>query len=895
MIFFNLLVPGFVFAESEQKNSQSYFESSGAVKDKLAASELNDFETMPHYTYTEEISYDDGNPDRAAKISEKAGHGGAVKMSLPEDKESAMVTSGVFQFWDDDKPDPGGTEFEVEVWDSDEDGEPNERIAGPIEAEAIRDTDTWTEVDLTDEEIVVEDDFFMLFVQTDIYDESPALAEDRTNPSSGRNYIYNGDGEWSPPGNFPVGNYMIRSKVDYEIDQPTITSPEEELITSETEIDVEGEASPGTSIDLTLNDDIVESKDISEDGVFEMENVALSEGENILVAENYIEEDGNEEKVHESEPVTVISDTEEPELTIDSPEDGEVLEDNKVTVEGTVKDDNLDTVEVNNGDVELDGVDYSKNLLLNDGENDITVVAKDKAGHTTTEKITIEIIDDTPTTEVGVEKVWKGKELDTVEVNLLADGDKETSTELTKDEDWKHVFEDLPKENEDDTEIEYTIEEEDLDNYDAAIIGDADEGFTITNTEIEDEPETTEVAVEKVWKGQELADVTIDLLADEKNLDSIELSEKNDWEYEFTDLPKEDEDGEEISYTVEEEDLDDYESKISGDQEDGYTVVNTEIEKEPDPKEIKRINGDLRYDTAIDISRENWAKGELEDEAVVLATGNDFADALAGVPLAEALDTPILLVPSGTSDVEKEIQKQVYNEVNRLDAEKVYILGEKNAVPYDVEKQFENTERLAGDNRVETAVAIADWLVDNQFIDGKKAVVANGYDFPDALSVASSAAQNDLPILLTQTDELSKGTANALEGLGDDEVDVKETYTIGGPKVVSENVFFELPESTRLSGDDRYQTNEAIIEEFGIKGDELYVATGHDYADALTGAVLASQHDSTVVLVQDEVQKVLDRTLDTIVGIDPDIVTIFGGRDAVSDKIQKQLDDALNN
>src|SRR5699024_1408531 len=118
---------------------------------------MEPFYTMPGG----EIGYDDGSPDNAREFYD-AGNGGAVKMSLPDDKDSAVITDGVCQFWDDDFPNPGGTAFAVEVWDaSGEGGQPGEKIAGPIEAEAVRDTSEWTVVDLSKEQLIVDDDFYM--------------------------------------------------------------------------------------------------------------------------------------------------------------------------------------------------------------------------------------------------------------------------------------------------------------------------------------------------------------------------------------------------------------------------------------------------------------------------------------------------------------------------------------------------------------------------------------------------------------------------------------------------------------------------------------------------------------------------------------------------------------
>ena len=59
-----------------------------------------------------------------ARVFYDAGNGWAVKMSLPEGRDSAIVTDGVFRFWDTEWPVPGGTEFAVEVWDAGSNGMP---------------------------------------------------------------------------------------------------------------------------------------------------------------------------------------------------------------------------------------------------------------------------------------------------------------------------------------------------------------------------------------------------------------------------------------------------------------------------------------------------------------------------------------------------------------------------------------------------------------------------------------------------------------------------------------------------------------------------------------------------------------------------------------------------
>ncbi|RDW22226.1 hypothetical protein CWR48_00530 [Oceanobacillus arenosus] len=312
------------------------------------------------------------------------------------------------------------------------------------------------------------------------------------------------------------------------------------------------------------------------------------------------------------------------------------------------------------------------------------------------------------------------------------------------------------------------------------------------------------------------------------------------------------------------------------------------VEKAPeqDPKEfpkaeveqIDRIKGSNRYETAIEVSKQGWEKGSVEK--VILASGQDFADALAGVPLAAAWDTPILLTQKD------KLLDQTIKEIKRLGAKEVTILGGEvavgKAVVETLEKEGLTVGRIKGSTRYETAVEIANKLTDGK---AEKVVVASGKEYADALSVAALAARDGLPILLTQDSKLTKATAEAITSLG-----AKESLVLGGNSAISEKVAKELPSAKRLSGKDRYETNIAILNEFGVNSDGVYIASGNSFADALSGAVLAAKEDSAVVLVHGKVPgKVSEYLLDQ----DVDKMSIFGGTVAVNDAVKEELDDIL--
>ena len=160
-----------------------------------------------------------------------------------------------------------------------------------------------------------------------------------------------------------------------------------------------------------------------------------------------------------------------------------------------------------------------------------------------------------------------------ITVNLLADGVVTETVTVTEADGWAWSFENLAKYKDHGTEIVYTVTENQVDAYITEV-----NGYNITNTHA---PEKTSVNVVKAWAdsdnqdGIRPADVTVKLLANGKATGlTLILSSGNNWNGTFTDLDKY-EAGQEIVYTVVELAVESYETVITGDQKDGYTVTNS--------------------------------------------------------------------------------------------------------------------------------------------------------------------------------------------------------------------------------------------------------------------------------------------------------------------------------
>jgi bacillopeptidase F len=379
----------------------SYYSEEASVTITGGENAEQNIELKPFIGYPGEIGYDDGTAENARAFYD-AGNGWAVKMSLAEGNEKAAVTGGLFRFWDTEWPVPGGTDFQVAVYDaSGPDGTPGKKLAGPFDATALRNGE-WTHVDLSEHGIMVEGDFYMVYIQSHPNPNTPGLGTDEDGEWSGRSYQMVG-GAWSQSPE-DEGNYMIRATVNYEVTAPVITSPADGSFTNEENVTVSGTAAPTTTVEIYNNGEEVASVATTDEGTFSAD-IMLEDGANTLTAKAVTEQGSTDE----SAPVTITLDQTKPAVSITSPVDGMKTNRESVTVTGTVEETNLDWVKVNGQEAQVDeNGNYSHRMLLNEGENVIEVVATDKAGNNESKTV----------------KVYAKFEAPVIE-NLMPDTDKE--------------------------------------------------------------------------------------------------------------------------------------------------------------------------------------------------------------------------------------------------------------------------------------------------------------------------------------------------------------------------------------------------------------------------------------------------------------------------------------
>ncbi|MCS0670413.1 cell wall-binding repeat-containing protein [Cytobacillus firmus] len=291
---------------------------------------------------------------------------------------------------------------------------------------------------------------------------------------------------------------------------------------------------------------------------------------------------------------------------------------------------------------------------------------------------------------------------------------------------------------------------------------------------------------------------------------------------------------------------------------------------EPD---VYRISGMDRYETAVNVAYEGWHHTGANE--ILLATGTDFPDALAAAPLGYYLDAPILLTKKNS------LPNSVIQAIRDLDVEKVTIIGGTGVVSQGVENYLKNTlgltvGRISGKTRYETAVQIA-----NKLPLQETSIVVSGENYPDALSIGPYAAMNGIPILLTQANTLPSPTAAQAKKYS-------HTFVIGGTGAVSENVRKQLPGPDRISGKNRYETSANVSKQLFSAGiDSAFVTTGSNFADALTGSVLAGFYAQPIVLTTPNTLHPAAKEL----FVEEQVLwyTIIGGKGAVSLDVEGEI------
>ena len=295
---------------------------------------------------------------------------------------------------------------------------------------------------------------------------------------------------------------------------------------------------------------------------------------------------------------------------------------------------------------------------------------------------------------------------------------------------------------------------------------------------------------------------------------------------------------------------------------------------------VERWAGPDRFATAVAVAEQAWPDGAT---VAFLASGREFADALAGGVAAARRGGPLLLTePDHLPDV-------VADALGRLGVRRVVVLGGPVAVADEVldalRAQVRDVDRWSGPDRYATAVRISRQV----FRDGAPVVhVATGEAFADALAAAPAAVAAGGPVLLVEPDRVPDVVVDEITRLAPQRIVV-----LGGPAAIRRAVEDRLgelaPEVVRRAGDDRYATAAELARAW--VGDDavgtVLVASGEDFPDGLGAGAAAGLLGAPVLLATAD--GIPDATWDAYAQLGPRRVVVVGGTTALSGRVQRHL------
>lgn len=295
-----------------------------------------------------------------------------------------------------------------------------------------------------------------------------------------------------------------------------------------------------------------------------------------------------------------------------------------------------------------------------------------------------------------------------------------------------------------------------------------------------------------------------------------------------------------------------------------YDMTDVDIpSQKPTETSVERLAGSNRWETAIQIAEQLKKTQKIEKfQTILVASGNNFVDALAGSYLSTAQNAPILLSwGNGGNYAHLDTENIEYIKANLAENGTVYILGGTAAVPelYEAGLAGLNVRRLNGANRFETNLQI---LQTAGVPAGSEILVCTSTNYADSLSASATGK----PVLLVWNERksLTDEQKTWLEGLTDC------TFTIiGGETAVCAELKEALGaygEVNRLNGANRFDTSVLVAETYFSAPEALVLTYGNDFPDGLCGALLAhTMHAPLVLCMADYEQAAADYAADNAI------------------------------
>lgn len=321
---------------------------------------------------------------------------------------------------------------------------------------------------------------------------------------------------------------------------------------------------------------------------------------------------------------------------------------------------------------------------------------------------------------------------------------------------------------------------------------------------------------------------------------------------------------------------------------------------------VCKMQGKTLYDTSAEITNFANRNNRLNKHGtVILATGENFPDALAASSLAGYYDAPILLTKSTS------LPDSTAMTLKRIKPKKIIAVGGNIAISSNVLASAQKAagistnqekNRIWGQNAYATAREINKRIIQLN-PHGDRCIIATGTSFYDALSVSSYAFSEEVPIFLVDgSKKLDSETIDMIDRAG-----FKEMIIVGGTIPISDSVYSQTNIKSsrilRLWGTNKYDTSIRIAKWSSGKSTDkikprkpfkysngIGFATGTKFPDALSAGPNQGSLMAPTVLVEDRsdvIQKVnnlLSEEKDSI-----SLMNFYGGYTVIPDSLARTI------
>lgn len=295
--------------------------------------------------------------------------------------------------------------------------------------------------------------------------------------------------------------------------------------------------------------------------------------------------------------------------------------------------------------------------------------------------------------------------------------------------------------------------------------------------------------------------------------------------------------------------------------------------KPPVAPVVERLEGKSRVETAVAVASRFPASREA-----LLTTGLNFPDAVTATSLSRLRVAPVYLTVSrGT------VEPSVLASMKARKVTHVTLIGGVGALPNSIvtslRKEGISVDRIAGNDRFETATRVAQTIMRQPGSRIDKVFVVDGMNFPDALAAGAVSGRAKSVIVLSAGKTLPASTRAFLSN----QAHGKTVAVAGGSAAKALQSASVKPRESYV-GATRYETATLLARAHVTSPAYVVLANGNTFPDALAGGALAATKNGVLVLTDSHS---LPATTQAFLAKAPRRVhlTVIGGSQAVSQAV----------